>query len=240
MRLLPLLLMLPLAAAAREIRLLRLEGPESPPPRIFLVGPGVEGELDLPLLSPSVRRLAVGEQALELRLLKDKPAPREPLPADAPVARIPAGKDDLLLILLAGPGSLGFRAEPVAMPPRSGSEGALIWFNLQPRALHVTLGDAPTQVVAPGASRITLPPVAPNLPFAARLDLEPGLDGRATQPFVRATWVRSERGRHLSFVVADPDRVAPRIISVPDPEEAPPPAVAGPEGRPASPPPARR
>ncbi len=240
MRLIAILLSIPLAAAARDIRLLRLEGPESPPARIFLVGPGVEGELDLPLLSPSSRRLAIGEQALELRLARQRPSSREPLPADAPVARIPAGKDDLLLILLAGPGSLGFRAEPVSLPPRVGSEGVLVWFNLQPRALHVALGDAPPQVVAPGSSRAILPPVAPGLPFAARLDLEPGLDGRRTQPFVRTTWVRAESGRHLSFVVADPDRAAPRIISVPDLDGKPPPGEPGPAVRPGSPGPGAR
>lgn len=215
------LLLLPLLAVARDIRLLRLEGPENPPPRLFLLGTEAEGELDLPLLSPSTRRLAVGEGALELRLLKAKPAPREPLPADAPLIRIPAGKDDLLLILLAGPGSLGFRAEVVAVPPSAGAEGALLWFNLQPRPLHVRLGEAAATVIPPGASRATLPPVAPGTPFAARLDLGSGPEGREVRPFLRATWVRAPRGRLLSFVVADPDRAAPRILSVPDLDEAP-------------------
>lgn len=215
------LLLLPLLAVARDIRLLRLEGPENPPPRLFLIGTEAEGELDLPLLSPSTRRLAVGEEALELRLLKAKPAPREPLPADAPLIRVPAGKDDLLLILLAGPGSLGFRAEVVGVPPSAGAEGALLWFNLQPRPLHVRLGEAAATVIPPGASRATLPPVAPGTPFAARLDLGSGPEGREVRPFLRATWVRAPRGRLLSFVVADPDRAAPRILSVPDLDEAP-------------------
>lgn len=215
------LLLLPLLAAARDIRLLRLEGPENPPPRLFLHGTDTEGELDLPLLSPSTRRLAVGEGALELRLLKAKPAPREPLPADAPLIRVPAGKDDLLLILLAGPGSLGFRAEVVGVPPSAGAEGALLWFNLQPRPLHVRLGEAAATVIPPGASRATLPPVAPGTPFSARLDLGSGPEGREVRPFLRATWVRAPRGRLLSFVVADPDRAAPRILSVPDLDEAP-------------------
>lgn len=215
------LLLLPLLAVARDIRLLRLEGPENPPPRLFLLGTEAEGELDLPLLSPSTRRLTIGEGALELRLLKAKPAPREPLPADAPLIRVPAGKDDLLLILLAGPGSLGFRAEVVGVPPSAGAEGALLWFNLQPRPLHVRLGEAAATVIPPGASRATLPPVAPGTPFAARLDLGSGPEGREVRPFLRATWVRAPRGRLLSFVVADPDRAAPRILSVPDLDEAP-------------------
>ena len=223
------LLLLPLLAVARDIRLLRLEGPENPPPRLFLLGTEAEGELDLPLLSPSTRRLAVGEGALELRLLKAKPAPREPLPADAPLIRIPAGKDDLLLILLAGPGSLGFRAEVVAVPPSAGAEGALLWFNLQPRPLHVRLGEAAATVIPPGASRATLPPVAPGTPFSARLDLGSGPEGREVRPFLRATWVRAPRGRLLSFVVADPDRAAPRILSVPDPDEPAPAAPPRPQ-----------
>ncbi len=221
------LLLLPLLAVARDVRLLRLEGPENPPPRLFLLGTEAEGELDLPLLSPSTRRLTIGEGALELRLLKAKPAPREPLPADAPLVRIPAGKDDLLLILLSGPGSLGFRAEVVSVPPTAGAEGALLWFNLQPRPLHVRLGEAAVTVIPPGASRATLPPVAPGAPFAARLDLGSGPEGSEVRPFLRATWVRAPRGRLLSFVVADPDRAAPRILSVPDSDEpapvAPPP-----------------
>lgn len=220
--------LLPVLALAREVRLLRLEGPDTLPARLFVVGAGVESELDLPLLSPSSRRVSIGKEACVLCLAKDKPTPKQPLPADAPTVQIPAGEDDLLLVLLGGPGSLGIRAAPVALPDARGAAGALLWFNLQPRTLYVRLGDAAPVAVPSGTCRVTLPPVAPDAAYPARLDLDPVERGQDIQPFVRATWVRAKHGRHLSFVVTDPDRIVPRIISVPDIEAPPEPMIAGP------------
>lgn len=211
-----LLSLMPILALAREVRLLRLEGPDDMPGRLYLVGEGVESDLDLPLLSPSTRRVAIGGKACVLYLAKDKPTPKQPLPADAPMVQIPAGEDDLLLVLLAGPGSLGIRAAPVALPDARGAAGALLWFNLQPRTLLVGLGNAAPVAVPSGTSRATLPPVAPDATYAARLDLAPLEQGQDPQPFLRATWVRAKYGRQISFVVTDPDRTVPRIISVPD------------------------
>jgi len=221
-----LLSLMPILALAREVRLLRLEGPDDVPGRLYVVGEGVESDLDLPLLSTSTRRLMLGNGACVLHLAKDKPTPKHPLPADAPMVQIPAGEDDLLLVLLAGPGSLGIRAAPVALPNASTAAGALLWFNLQPRTLYVGLGNATPVAVPSGTSRVTVPPVAPDAIYAARLDLAPLERGQDPQPFLRATWVRAKYGRHISFVLTDPDRIAPRIITVPD-IEAPPEPVNG-------------
>lgn len=223
-----LLSLLPLLALAREVRLLRLEGPNNLPNRLFVIGTGVESELDLPLLSTSTRRVSIGKEACTLYLAKDKPTPKQPLPADAPVVQIPAGEDDLLLLLLTGSGSLGISATPVALPDARGAGGALLWFNLQPRTLYVRLGNAAPVAVPSGACRVTLPPVAPDVAYPARLDLDPVERGQDIQPFVRTTWVRAKYGRHLSFVVVDPDRIVPRIISVPDIEAPPEPTVLAP------------
>lgn len=242
MRGLLLLCLLPVLAPARELRLLRLEGPEDLPSRLFVIGEGVEAQLDLPLLTASERRATLGSEARLLYLAKDKPSPRQPLPADAPSVRIPAGTDDLLLVLLQGPGALGLRASPVALPDARASAGALVWFNLQPRGLTVRLGAAAPVVVPPGSSRILLPPVPPGSSFPASLDLAAAEAGADPQPFVRTTWVRARHGRHLYFVVADPDRIVPRIISVPDVGEPEPPAppAAKPDARPAATAPVRR
>lgn len=220
-----LILLLPAFVLAREVRLLRLEVPDGVPARLFLVGETVESELDLPLLSTSTRRATVGPEACVLHLAKEKPTPRQPLPADAPAVQIPAGDADLLLVLLGGPGSLGIRAVPVTLPDARGQAGALLWFNLQARTLLVGLGGGAPVAIAPGTSRVTLPPVAVDATFPVRLDLAPTEPDQEAQPFVRTTWVRAKHGRHLFFVLVDPDRVVPRIVSVPDLDEPPPPVV---------------
>lgn len=222
------LALMPVLALAREVRLLRLEGPDALPGRLFVIGQGVEAELDVLMLSPSTRRTSIGKEACVLYLAKDKPTPKQPLPADAPSVQVPAGESDLLLLLVTGPGSLGIRALPAAVPDARGAAGALLWFNLQPRTLHVALGDAKPVAVRTGTCVVTLPPVAPDAPYAARLDLDPAEVGQDVQPFVRATWVRARYGRHLSFILTDPDRVVPRIISVPDIDAPPEPVIAGP------------
>ena len=63
MRGLLLLCLLPVLAPARELRLLRLEGPEDLPSRLFVIGEGVEAQLDLPLLTASERRATLGSEA---------------------------------------------------------------------------------------------------------------------------------------------------------------------------------
>lgn len=223
-----LLALMPVLALAREVRLLRLEGPDTLPGRLFVIGPGVESELDVLMLSPSTRRASIGKEACVLHLAKDKPTPKQPLPADAPAVQIPAGEGDLLVLLLSGPGSLGIRALPVTLPDARGAAGALLWFNLQPRTLHVGLGNAQPVAVRTGTCGVTLPPVPPDAPYAARLDLDPVDAGQDIQPFVRATWVRARYGRHLSFVLTDPDRLVPRIISVPDIDAPPEPVIPAP------------
>jgi hypothetical protein len=219
------LLFLTVMVEAREVRLLRLEGPEDMPAHLYLIGKGVETELDLPKLSPSSRRASLGKDACVLQLAKEKPTPQKPIPADVPSISIPEGEADLLLVLLIGQSSLGVRAIAVTLPDTHTQAGALLYFNLQPRALSIGLGNSSPVTVTLGNSCSVLPPVPVDRPFAVRLDLASVEPGQPPQPFVRATWVRAKNGRHILFVVNDPDRVTPRIIAVPDTEPPPTPPV---------------
>ncbi len=225
------LLLLPLALAARDVRLLRIEAPEDAPSRVFVVRGEVAFEMDVPRLSPSRARLRVGAEAARLRLALERPTRERPLPADAPSIDLPAGEDDLLVVLFPreGAGALAVQGLPVALTRDPARAGAFLWMNLSDRTLLVRFGPALT-AVPPGQGRLAVPPVAPGGAFPVLIDLAARQPADEPQPMVRATWTRHDSGRQLMFVLPDAERVVPRIVSVPDVE--PPAAPPGPEGRP--------
>ena len=130
---------------------------------------------------------------------------------------MPAGTDDLLVILIPkeGTGPLSVQALPVAAPKDAARAGALVWLNLFPRPLLVKLGGSQVQV-PPGQGRMIIPGVKPGDPYPVYIDLAPAKAGEEPEPIVCATWVRSTSGRHYLFVLPDSERVTPRIVSVPD------------------------
>lgn len=237
MRALLLALLLAAPTSARDVRLLRIEAPEDAPARVFAVRGESASEIDTPRLSPSRRRLAVGPEAARYHLALERPTRDKPLPADAPAIDLPAGEEDLLVILFPreGAGPLAVRGLPVAIPRDPARAGALLWLNLTPRVLLVNLGAGPSQV-PPGQGRLLVPPVATGKPHPVLIDLAAAKPGEEPQPMVRATWIRRELGRQYLFVLPDAERESPRIVSVPDLDEGPPspkvPSPPRPEPRP--------
>ncbi len=237
--LIPLILLLP-SLAARDVRLLRIEAPEDAPSLVFAVRGESVAEIDTPRLSPSRRRLAVGAETVRLYLAWERPTKEKPLPADAPAIDLPAGEEDLLVILYprAGAGPLAVQGLPVAIPRDPARAGALLWLNLTSRVVSVNLGSGPT-LVPSGQGRLVVPPAAPGKPYPVLIDLGPAKPGEEPQPMVRATWIRRDAGRQFLFVLPDAERDSPRIVSVPDLDDGPPPAKvlapSKPEPRPPGP-----
>jgi len=221
------LLLLPLVLAARDARLLRIDAPEGAPSRLFVVRGESAVAMDLPRLLPSTSRLQVGPEAARLHLALEKPTRERPLPADAPVVDLPAGADDLLVVLFPreGSGSLPVQALPVALPHGPARTGGFLWMNLSDRTLLVRFGAALTRI-PPSEGRLAMPPVAPGATFPVHVDLAPRREGEEPQPMVRATWMRHESGRQLMFVLPDAEREVPRVVSIPD-VAPPPPEPAG-------------
>ena len=216
------LLFLPLALAARDIRFLRIEAPEDGPSRFFVVQGESITESDLPRLAVSRKRCAVSADAVQLRLALERPTKDKPLPADAPAVDLPAGTEDLLVILLPkeGKGPFSVQAQSVAAPNDAARAGGMVWLNLFPRTLLVRLG-GPVVQVPPGQGRMVVPGVKPGDSYPVYIDMAPPKADEEPDPLVRATWVRSQTGRHYLFVLPDEARITPRIVAVPD-VEAPP------------------
>lgn len=242
MRPLLLLLLSACPVLAREVRLLRIEAPEDAPALVHVVRGETATEIDTPRLSPSRRRLQAGPEAARYHLAVEKPTRERPLPAEAPFFDLPAGQDDLLVVLYPreGAGPLAVSGFPVAVPRDPARAGTLVWLNLSSRELRVNLGAGVVRVPV-GQGRLVLPPAAPGKPYPVHIDLAAAKVDEEPQPMVRATWVRRDAGRQFLFVLPDVERDVPRIVSVPDLDDPPPaPPAPKPDGRPAAAGPARR
>lgn len=211
--------------AGRSVRLLAVDAPEDSPGALHLVHGKQAPRIDLPRLSISRAKAAVPSEAVRLHLAAATPSKDAPLPEDAPVVDLPAGDRDVLLLLLPNgkPGPVAFRAIPVDFSPVGLPEGSVLWANLTRRTLQLRLGAA-TAAVGPGQVRIVRPGVAAGQPYPVMVDLAPLPHEEEPRPLVRATWLAEANRRQLLFILDDPDRAAPRIVSVPDRLEPPPPA----------------
>lgn len=228
MRLAFLLALLAASLGARSARLLYVDAPADAPAALHLVAGKASARVDLPRLAISSGKAELPAGPLRLHLAERAPTEREPLPAGTPHVDLPAGEDDVLVILLPSgkPGPLGFRAQFINFSPGRLPEGGSLWFNLSARALRVRLASAVTQL-GPGQSRLLTPGVAPGATYPVMVDLMPGPADPEPQPLLRSTWIRESGRRQLLFVLQDPDRPVPRVVAVPH-RMLPPPVVAAP------------
>lgn len=205
------------ASSARSLRLLYIQAPDEAPASVFLVAGKEIKEVDLPRLSISTKRLTLTAGMVRVYAATKAPTKAEPLPADAPFVDIPEGMHDPLVVLLptgeAGP--LAFRMLPVEFSRTKAPEGAVLWFNLSPRAIFSKLGTAQA-VVAPRQTAIQLPPGKPGDTYHVLVDVAPEQGETESVPLMRSSWVKEAGQRHLLFVVPDPNRKVPRIVAVPE------------------------
>jgi hypothetical protein len=209
---------------ARSVRLLYVEAPEDAPAALHLVVGKDVTRLDLPRLAISSGTAQLPSGATRIHLAERAPTRREPLPVDAPHVDIPAGDRDVLLVLMPGgrPGPLGFKAQAIDFSPARLPEGSVLWMNLSRCTLEARLGSSQARV-APGQSRVLVPQVSGGSTYPVFVDLAPAAGEAEPQPLLRATWMRDPGRRQLLFVLDDPDRAVPRIVSVP--HRIPPPAA---------------
>lgn len=209
---------------ARSARLLYVEAPEDAPAALHLVVGKDVTRLDLPRLAISSGTAELPPGATRIHLADRAPTRREPLPADAPHVDLPPGERDILLVLMpAGrPGPLGFKVQAIDFSPARLPEGSVLWMNLSRRTLDARLGSSQARV-APGQSRVMVSPGSGGSTYPVFVDLAPAAGEAEAQPLLRATWMRDPGRRQLLFVLDDPDRALPRIVSVP--HRTPPPAA---------------
>jgi len=212
---------------ARSARLLYVEAPGDAPAALHVVVGKDATRLDLPRLAVSSGSAALPSAAIRIHLAERAPTRREPLPADVPFVDLPAGGQDVLLVLMPGgaPGPLGFRAQAIDFSPARLPEGGVLWMNLSRRTLDARLGGAAARV-SPGQSRVMVPGSPAGSTYPVFVDLAPGAGETEPQPLLRATWMRDPGRRQLLFVLDDPDRAVPRIVSVPHRLDPPDPALS--------------
>jgi hypothetical protein len=201
---------------ARSVRLLSIDGPADAPPHLHVVAGGEVSRIDLPRLAISSGKAEVPSGAVRIFLAERTPTNREPLPANAPFADLPAGEQDALLVLLPNgkPGPLGFSVQAIDFSPARLPEGGVLWMNLSRRVLEARLGSSSARV-APGQSRVMIPGVAPGAVYPVLVDLAPGPADTEPLPLLRASWVREAGRRQLLLVLEDSERAVPRVVAVP-------------------------
>jgi len=124
--------------------------------------------------------------------------------------------ESLIVLLPTGqPGPLAFIMLPVEFNKTRAPEGAVIWFNLSDRIIYAKLGNAGV-TVNPKGSALSMPTVGVDEPYDVYVDASPVPPETETVPVVRGSWVKESRMRNLLFVVPDPSRTVPRILSIPD------------------------
>ena len=222
------LVLLAAALPARSVRLLCVDAPEDAPSALHLIIGKEATRLDLPRLAVSTGKATLPATAQRARFSEHAPSREHHLPADAPWVDIPAGEGDVLLILLPSnqPGPLGFRAQAVDFSPTRLPDGSSLWINLTQRTLEIQLGKGKARVL-PGQSRSMAPGVASGLAYPVLVDLAAMAGEGEPTPLVRATWLREPGRRQLLFVLNDPDRPMPRVLSIPDWLKPPEPTKSG-------------
>jgi hypothetical protein len=210
----------PDASSSRSLRLVYAQAPEDAPEKIFLVAGSVIKEVSLPRMSLSPQRLDLPAGPVRVFAATKAPTRDNPLPSDAPFADIPETMGNALVVLLpnGSSGPLAFQMLPVEFSRSAVPEGAVMWFNLTERTLFAKLGSA-QGVVAPRRSAVVMPSGKTGETYQAMVDLSPEPGETETEPFLRALWQKKAQRSTLMFVVVDPARKYPRLLSIPAVQE---------------------
>jgi hypothetical protein len=222
-------------SSSRTCRLLYVQAPFDAPDKVVLVVDKDSTEVDLPRLTSSNARVKLPAGPVRVYAAAKAPTKAEPLPAGTPFVDIPEAMSDALIVLLPNgqPGPLSFIMLPVEFNKGRAPEGAVIWFNLSDRIIYAKLGEAAV-TVNPRGSALSMPTVGIDQPYVVYVDASPVPPETETVPVVRGSWVKEARMRNLLFVVPDPSRTVPRILSIPDRlDPEPDPNAKGGNGKPA-------
>jgi hypothetical protein len=215
--------------------LLYIQAPFDAPEKVVLVVGKEATDVDLPRLSISNARAKIPSGLVRVYAATKAPTKAEPLPANTPFVDIPETMSDALIVLLptGQPGPLSFIMLPVEFHKNRAPEGTVVWFNLSDRIIYAKLGNTMV-TVNPKGSALSMPSVGIDEPYVVYVDASPVPPETETVPVVRGSWVKEARMRNLLFVVPDPSRTVPRILSIPDRLDAEPdPNAKGGNGKPA-------
>lgn len=219
--LLPLLLVLPLAAAPaakRGFRVVFLGAGNSDLESAVLADGSAFHEVELPRMNLSpVYPLPPGD--LVLQLMKSRPVEDEELPKGLPSVKLAAGTTNFYLLVSPDPSNVAFplRLQVIDAGGADFKPGGMMWFNLTPHDIGGTLGDH--KLAIHGGSRIVLgPPVSEAGSYP--VDLSFRITGNdQVYPLCETKWRHDPAARTLWFIFIEPGTRTPRILGFPDHRE---------------------
>jgi len=204
-------------SSSRTCRLIYMQAPLDAPEKVVLVVGKETTEVDLPRLSISNARAKLPVGPVRVYAAAKAPTKAEPLPPETPFVDIPESMGDALVVLLPNgqPGPLSFIMLPVEFNKARAPAGSLMWFNLSDRIIYSRSGDS-IVTINPKATALEMPRGAFNEPYYVYVDASPIPPDVENVPIYRGYSMKEPRSRYLLFVVPDPTRIVPRILSIPD------------------------
>jgi hypothetical protein len=206
-----------LGGSSRTCRLIYMQAPLDAPEKVVLVVGKDTTDVDLPRLSISSARAKLPAGPVRVYAATKAPTKTEPLPADAPFVDIPEAMSDVLIVLLPNgqPGPLSFIMLPVEFSKSRAPEGSSMWFNLSDRIIYSKTSDR-VLTINPKASALEIHKGGVDEPYYVSIDASPVPPEVENVPIYRGYSSNQARTRHLLFVVPDPTRIVPRILSISD------------------------
>jgi hypothetical protein len=222
-------------SSSRTCRLIYMQAPVDAPEKVVLVVGKDTTEVDLPRLSISSARAKLPAGLVRVYAAAKAPTKAEPLPPETPFVDIPETMNDVLVVLLPNgqPGPLSFIMLPVEFSKTRAPEGSSIWFNLSDRIIYSKIGDG-VLTINPKTSALEIHKGGVDEPYYVSIDASPVPPEVENVPIYRGYSSNQARTRHLLFVVPDPTRIVPRILSISDRlDPEPDPNAKGFNGKPA-------
>lgn len=200
---------------SREVRAIYFSGYGGSLTSVYIVGAGVEAEMELPQrnLSPAVE-IPKGE--LSLVALPKPPASLEEIPQGAPRIRIPESWQHCILIFISDPNNPVFPARviPINGGGKDFPKGSTRVYNLSNFIVGGKFNEERV-VVKPGKIVTFGAPIRDFGSYPVTIDFLSEGDSKPT-PLVRSKWQHYPEERQILFVVPQDGKARPLIRGVRD------------------------
>lgn len=201
--------------ASRTCRILLLGAQDDSPKTVYLNDGTATQKVDLPSLNFSdVYQLAPGN--IVLKLCQAPPTEMQPIPADAPSAKVSETITDCYLLVTSDPknAQLPLRFQVVDANPAGFRLGEMMWMNLTPYRVGGTVGSRTLSMKPNSQTIVSAPTDGPGF-YPVKIGYDPGND-KKTILLVSTEWPHNPGDRNIVFVMMLPNGKIPRIMGYSD------------------------